>query len=138
MEMANTILTEARPVLCLMICLAVFCLLPEGAGAAQVNGKIKMSRNTARLLIDIVAPAPKTIILTLHLPEGTKVRSCKPAFTKADPKNNGINWLLTDVSPGKLKISCKLNRRTKASSLSATARYKNPSNGNMEEVYLEN
>jgi hypothetical protein len=123
---------------CLLLCIVALYLVPSGAYAAQIAGKIRVARNEVRLLLDIEAPAPKTIILTLHLPPGTKIRSCKPPFTKAVPDDGEFNWLLTDVTHGHLTVSCRLNRRIRASSISGTARYKNPSNGNMEEISLSN
>ena len=115
----------------------IFFILPDAAFSGQVSGKITASRGRdIQILLDITAPAPNTIILTLHLPVGTTVISAKPAFAKALPEKGEVNWLLSDVKPGKVQITCTLDKKAGKGEIVASARYKSPLTGKMEEATL--
>ncbi len=117
-----------------ILVLSFFCLFPNQALCAQVSGDLKaLSGHKIQIILDIKTPAPNTIIITLHLPADTAVVSAQPAIAKAQPRQGEVNWLLSHVQPGKLRILCRLNKEVKISELIASVRYKNPQTGKMEE-----
>ncbi len=117
--------------------LSLGCLFPDPVFSGQVMGGVSAVRDRhVRILLKITAPAPKTVILTLHLPSGTKVVYAKPPFAKALPEKGEVNWLLSDVKAGNLDVTCRLNKKVKASEILTTVRYKNPLSGKMEEDRL--
>jgi hypothetical protein len=117
--------------------LSLICLFPGSVFSGQVIGGVSAVRDrNIQILLKITAPAPNTVILTLHLPSGITVMSAKPAFAKALPEKGEVNWLLSDVRPGNLNITCRLNKKVKPSEILTTVRYKSPLTGKMEEDTL--
>ncbi len=125
--------TRIIPFLTILL-FSFFYLFPETAFSGQVSGELKSSGgDEIQIFLKIRAPAPNTIIITLHLPANTAVVSARPAFAKAQPQHGEVNWLLSRVQPGNVKIWCKLNKNVKVSEIIASVRYKNPQTGKMEE-----
>ena len=117
--------------------LLLVCLFPDPVFSGQVTGGVSTVKDRdLQIFLKITAPAPKTVILTLHLPTGTTVVSANPPFAKALPEKGEVNWLLSDIKPGQLGISCRLNKKIKAADILTTVRYKNPLSGKMEEDTL--
>lgn len=110
---------------------------PGSALCGQITGKVRVSRaKKVQIFLTVPAPAPKTVILTLRLPEGTKVVSSTPAPARFLPEKREVNWLLADLRPGQQKIECSMNQKIRISDLSVSVRYKNPRTGKMEDHVL--
>ena len=131
-------MSAAKIMLPLMIFTLSFgCLFPDFVFAGQVMGGVSAVRDRdVQIVLKIAAPAPKTVILTLHLPSGTIVVSARPAFSKALPEKGEVNWLLSDVKPGNFDITCRLKKKVKPSQILTTVRYKSPLSGKMVEDTL--
>ena len=110
---------------------------PGSALCGQITGKVRVSMaKNVQIFLTIPAPAPKTVILTLRLPEGTRVVSSTPAPARFLPEKREVNWLLADLGPGQQKIECSMNKKVKISDLHVWVRYKNPGTGKMEDHVL--
>ena len=122
---------------CMILALLISCLFSTPALCGQVTGKIKVAGSQGiQILLSVLAPAPKTIIVTLRLPAGTSVASASPSYSKALAEKGIVNWLLSGVKPGQVKISCKLDRPVKPPAISASVRFRSPLTGKMEASEL--
>ncbi len=120
-----------------MLVFSLLSLDPETAVCGNVSGKIRISgTKNIHVSIDIPTPAPKTIILTMRLPEGVKVASARPAPARLLPERREVNWLLSGLGPGEKKIKCSLNKKVRLHDITVSVRYKDPGTGKIEDHIL--
>jgi hypothetical protein len=86
--------------------------------------------------LEIQSPAPNTIIVIQHLPEGTGIKQSNPPFDKYDPKHGEAKWLLKKIKPGTLLISMETAGSVRSDEVKGEIRYKDPSTGTMSRIHI--
>jgi hypothetical protein len=117
----------------LLITVTLCLAFPGSAGAVPLVSAhyTQQDASAGRLQLNIAAPAPSSVIVSLTLPEGSDILSASPDFKKRSKRPQEIKWLLKEVAPGKRTISFKLSAPFSFSQLHCIVQYMEPGDGKM-------
>jgi hypothetical protein len=94
-----------------------------------VSGRYLEKGTTVSLEIRIGRPAPASLIVIQHLPQGTEIVSADPPCRKYNAARGEARWLLRKPAPGTLTIHLTLAQP--AAAVSAELRCMDPATGRL-------
>ncbi len=113
-------------------------LMSASCALCKINGSIEQKGDEGiSIKIAISKPAPATAIVTMDVPDGVRISSAKPEFSRIVRKKNQAQWLLKDLKPGNLQIDVKFDKKVDAEGLRVLVRYKDDSSGSMVEQQVQ-
>jgi hypothetical protein len=116
----------------------VACLygfFPTDAHAAPVTGRYLSNTGTTIVLeISISKPAPSSIIVEQSIAKSNTILSVNPNPKKVT-KSGQIKWLLTNLRPGKQRLTTKLSGPLNGN-VRGILRYRDPASGQFTEVSI--
>ncbi|MEA2115320.1 MAG: hypothetical protein U9P36_08030 [Thermodesulfobacteriota bacterium] len=97
-----------------------------------VSGRyLSISATEITLEVKVGSPAPASIIIIQHLPQGTTPTAADPPYKKFNTKKGEVRWLLRKVPPGTLSLQLKLSAPVNPEQISAEIRCMDPATGKL-------
>jgi len=123
-----------RTILLLIIsCLAHY---DQAEAAAPVSGRYLSSSGTSiQLSLNILHPAPASMIVEQYLEPGNSIAGTSPHAVKVDLGQTEVKWFFKHVESGKMTLSIYLNSPLKGK-VSAIVRYRTPNSGVFTELRI--
>ncbi len=113
----------------LLLCLS-FSVQAHAVGI--VSGRyLSITATEITLEIKVGSPAPASIIIIQHLPQGTTPTAADPPYKKFNTKKGEVRWLLRKVPPGTLTVRLKLSSPVNPDQISAEIRCMDPATGKL-------
>jgi hypothetical protein len=110
-------------------------LFPTVANASPVTGRyLSGTGPTIVLEISISKPPPSSIIVEQSMAKSNNIQSVSPNPKKLN-KNGQIKWLLTNLRPGKQRLTTQLSAPLNGS-VRGVLRYRDPGSGQFTEIII--
>ncbi|TKB09349.1 hypothetical protein [Desulforhopalus sp. IMCC35007] len=108
---------------------------PTVAQASSVTGRyLSHTGPTIVLEISISKPTPSSIIVEQSIAKSNTIQSVSPNPKKVT-KNGQIKWLLTNLRPGKQRLTTQLSGQLNGN-VRGVLRYRDPDSGQFTEVII--
>jgi hypothetical protein len=123
---------------CPLFLLLVFMVIPVEIRAEGVRARyLENSADRSILEITIEDPAPSSIIVKQRLPQGARIQSASPAYSKFAPGKNEVKWLFKRPVPGVKRIVLKFTKPLSGKGATAVIRCKSPRDGALMTILVE-
>jgi hypothetical protein len=124
--------TTLQKITAALIVLPLFCLCfaVQGQAAGVISGRY-LTKTDMKLTLEIQIgePAPVTLIIIQHLPQGTAPTAAAPPYKKYNAQKGEVRWLLRKVKTGTVHITLELNSPVPPDKIHAEIRCMDPATG---------
>ena len=129
--------TGNRLLLCttFFIVACFYSFFSSAANASPITGQYLSSTGSTIILeISISQPAPPSIIIEQSMAKTNTIKSVSPN-PKIINKNGRIKWLLTNLNPGKQRLTTQLTAPLNGN-VRGVLRYRDPDSGQFTELII--
>jgi hypothetical protein len=105
----------------------------EGVQARYLENSGKVSV----LELTIEDPAPSSVIVEQHIPQGARIQSANPVYSKLAAGKNEVKWLFKRPLPGVKRIVLKFTAPLSGKGVTAVIRCKSPSDGTLLTIHVQ-
>jgi hypothetical protein len=123
---------------CFPLLLLVLMGMPVDTRAEGVQARyLENSGNTSVLELTIEDPAPSSVIVKQRIPQGARIQSATPVYSKFAVGKNEVKWLFKRPVPGVKRIVLKFTEPLSGEGVTAVIRCKSPSDGTLMTIYVQ-
>lgn len=123
---------------CFLLLLIVFMGMTTEVRAEGVQARY-LENSGKRSVLELIVedPAPSSIIVKQRIPQGARIQSASPAYSKFSAGKNEVKWLFKRPAPGVKRIVLKFTAPLSGKGLTAVIRCKSPSDGTLMTIHVQ-
>lgn len=123
---------------CLPIAFIIFAaVVTEGQAEGLQARYLENSGSRSVLEITIENPPPSSVIVQQRIPQGARIKSAHPPYTKFAAGKNEVKWLLKRPVPGVQRIVLQFSAPLAGKGASAVIRCRNPRDGTPMTIHVQ-
>ena len=123
---------------CFLLLLIVFMGMTVEVRAEGVQARyLENSGKRSVLELTIEDPAPSSVVVEQHIPQGARIQSATPVYSKFITGKNKVKWLFKRPVPGVIHIILKFTAPLPGKGATAVIRCKSPSDGTLMTIHVQ-